>query len=128
MRDPILRAYWEDQFPESTWDPKGSRWRKPREQVELVGSSLNKIGRFIANPIIRHIVGQEASSFKFRQIMDEGKILLVNLSKGDLGPDNASLLGAVLDQEVARLLELVRLVVTKKVALRSAAALSPVCG
>lgn len=96
MRDPILRAYWEDQFPESTWDPKGSRWRKPREQVELVGSSLNKIGRFIANPIIRHIVGQEVSSFNFRQIMDEGKILLVNLSKGDLGPDNASLLGAVL--------------------------------
>ncbi len=94
-KDPILRAYWEDQFPESEPNKSG-RLRKPREQVELVGSSLNKIGRFIANPIIRHIVGQEQSSFDFRKIMDEGKILFVNLSKGELGADNSSLLGSVL--------------------------------
>lgn len=97
--DPILRSYWEDQFPESQ-PRQGGGWRKPREQIELVGSSLNKIGRFIANPIIRHIVGQEYTSFDFRQIMDAGKILLVNLSKGDLGPDNSALLGAVLVNQI----------------------------
>lgn len=93
--DPILRSYWEDQFPESRRDKYG-RLQKPKEQIELVSSSLNKIGRFIANPVIRHIVGQERSSFNFREVMDKGKILLVNLSKGDLGPDNSALLGAVL--------------------------------
>lgn len=94
-QDAILRSYWEDQFPESYHDKYG-RLKKPQEQIELVGSSLNKIGRFIANPVIRHIVGQEHSSFNFREVMDEGKILLVNLSKGDLGPDNSALLGAVI--------------------------------
>src|SRR5690606_12305661 len=67
-QDPILRSYWEDQFPESYRDRQG-RWKKPQEQIELVGSSLNKIGRFIANPVIRHIVGQEHSSFNFREVM-----------------------------------------------------------
>lgn len=85
-KDPILRTFWEEQF---------GRYNQ-REQIEVVGSSLNKIGRFIANPIIRHIVGQPKSTVNLRQIMDEGKILLVNLSKGDLGADNSSLLGSVL--------------------------------
>lgn len=98
-RDPILRAYWEEQFPESYPDKHGV-WRKPREQVELTGSALNKIGRFVANPVLRHIVGQEHSAFDMRQVMDEGKILLVNLSKGDLGPDNSALLGAVIVNQV----------------------------
>lgn len=93
--DPILRFYWEDQFPER--HPKGTeKPSRPRDQIELVSSSLNKIGRFIANPVIRHIVGQPKTSFNLREIMDEGKILIVNLSKGDLGQDNASLLGAVI--------------------------------
>jgi len=87
--DPILRHYWESDFPE------GSGTYERRDRRELVGSSLNKIGRFITNPVIRHIVGQPASSFDLRQIMDEGKILLVNLAKGDIGADNAALLGSV---------------------------------
>jgi hypothetical protein len=93
--DPILKAYWEDEFPESKRG-RGGGLRKPREQSELVSSSLNKIGRFITNPVIRNIVGQPKSAFKLRDIMDEGKVLLVNLSKGDVGADNARLLGAVL--------------------------------
>lgn len=97
--DPILRSYWEKQFPEPIPGARGD-WHLYREQRELVGSSLNKIGRFIANPILRHIVGQEQSAFNMRQIMDQGHILLINLSKGDLGPDNASLLGAVLVNQV----------------------------
>jgi hypothetical protein len=93
--DPILRAYWEDEFPESRLNKDGG-YSRPREQIDLVSSSLNKIGRFLVNPVIRHIVGQPRSTVNFRQMMDEGKILLVNLSKGDLGADNAALLGAVL--------------------------------
>lgn len=95
--DPILKHYWEQQFPESFEDPRiAGKWRIPPEQIELVSSSLNKIGRFLVNPIIRNIIAQPESSVNFRQIMDEGKVLLVNLSKGDIGSDNSSFLGSVL--------------------------------
>lgn len=93
--DPMLRLFWMDEFPEHTISRDGYL-KRPREQTELISSSLNKIGRFITNPIIRHIVGQPQSTLNLRQIMDEGKILLVNLSKGKLGADNSSLLGAIL--------------------------------
>ncbi len=83
--DPILRHYWAQAFPENK-----------RSQSEWVSSSLNKIGRFLTNPVIRNIVSQPKSAFDFRAIMDEGKVLLVNLSKGQLGEDNSGLLGSVL--------------------------------
>ncbi len=57
---------------------------------------LNKVGAFTANPMIRNIIGQPKSSFNLRQIMDEGKILLVNLSRGLVGEDNAAILGAMM--------------------------------
>jgi len=57
---------------------------------------LNKVGAFTANPIVRNIIGQPKSSFNIRKIMDERKILIVNLSRGLIGEDNASLLGALL--------------------------------
>src|SRR3990172_6259343 len=83
--DPIIRHYWEQAFPENR-----------RSQSEWVSSSLNKIGRFLTNPVIRNIVSQPKSSFDFRQLMDAGKVLLVNLSKGQLAEDNSALLGSVL--------------------------------
>lgn len=86
LTDPVLRHFWQVQF--AAYDK--------RTRVEVVGSSLNKIGRFLANPLIRNVVAQGQSAFNMRSIMDEGKILLVNLSKGDLGEDNSFLLGAVL--------------------------------
>ena len=86
LTDPVLRHFWEVQF--HAYDK--------RTRVEVVDSSLNKIGRFLANPLIRNIVAQPRSAFNIRAIMDQGKILLVNLSKGDLGEDNSYLLGAVL--------------------------------
>ena len=61
---------------------------------------LNKVGAFTANPIIRNIIGQPKSSFDVRKIMDEGKILVVNLSKGLIGEDNAAILGAFLVTKV----------------------------
>ena len=57
---------------------------------------LNKVGAFTANPMVRNIIGQPKSSFNIRQIMDERKILVVNLSRGLIGEDNAALLGALL--------------------------------
>ncbi len=83
--DPVLRHYWQQAFP-----------KDKRNQGEWVSSTLNKIGRFLTNPVIRNIVAQPKSSFDFRSVMDAGGVLLVNLSKGKLGEDNASLLGSVL--------------------------------
>jgi cbb3-type cytochrome oxidase subunit 3 len=56
----------------------------------------SKFNNFIANDFLRPIIGQEKSAFNFRQIMDEGKILLVNLSKGKIGDINAGLLGMII--------------------------------
>lgn len=86
VADPIVSRYWQASFPEQ----KGTR------QADHVSSTLNKIGRFLTNPVIRNIVSQSRSTFDFRKLMDEGKVLLVNLSKGELGEDNSSLLGSVL--------------------------------
>jgi hypothetical protein len=83
--DPVLRHYWEQSFPQS-----------PKLAAEWVAPILNKIGRFLTNKVIRNIVAQPKSSFDFREVMDQGKVLLVNLSKGKLGEDNSSLLGSVL--------------------------------
>jgi len=57
---------------------------------------LNKVGAFTANPMIRNIIGQPKSTFNIRKIMDEGKILVVNLSRGLMGEDNAGILGAMM--------------------------------
>ena len=92
LRDPILRHFWRHQFPQGAGEL--------RRQRDWIDSSLNKIGRFLANPVIRNIVSQPKSSFDVRQIMDEGKVLLVNLSKGRLGEDNSSLLGSVLVNKI----------------------------
>jgi hypothetical protein len=67
-----------------------------RFAAEAVAPVLNKVGAFTANPLVRNIIGQPKSSFNIRQIMDERKILIVNLSRGLVGEDNASLLGALL--------------------------------
>ena len=89
VKDPILRHFWQNQFPKSE-----------RTRREWVDSSLNKIGRFLANPVMRNIISQPKSSFDMRRIMDEGKVLLVNLSKGRLGEDNSALLGAMVVNKI----------------------------
>lgn len=66
------------------------------QQLEMNRSTLNKVRRFLLNSLIRNIVGQETSSLSLRQVMDERKILLVNLSKGKIGEENAKLLGSLL--------------------------------
>jgi len=67
-----------------------------RFRAEAIAPIQNKVGEFLVNPILRRIVGQPKSAFDLRQVMDEGKILLVNLAKGKIGEDTAALLGAML--------------------------------
>jgi CxxC-x17-CxxC domain-containing protein len=64
--------------------------------VEAIAPIQNKIGQFLSSSLIRNIVGQEKSSFSMRDIMDNQKILIMNLSKGRIGEDNSALLGAMM--------------------------------
>ncbi|HMQ95788.1 MAG TPA: type IV secretion system DNA-binding domain-containing protein [Candidatus Saccharibacteria bacterium] len=82
--DAVVLQFWRVEF--ASWSD--------RFQTEAIAPVLNKVGAFTANPIIRNIVGQPKSSFNIREIMDSGKILVVNLSKGLIGEDNAAVLGA----------------------------------
>ena len=90
ITDPIVKAFWEQEY--ASWD---DRYRK-----EAYSAVLNKVGQFTSNPIIRNIVGQQKSSFDFRDIMDNKKILLVNLSIGQIGESNADLLGSMMTTKV----------------------------
>src|SRR5439155_945121 len=72
-----------------------------RFRAEAIAPIQNKIGEFLVNPILRNIVGQSKSAFDLRRVMDEGKILLVNLAKGKIGEDTSSLLGAMLVTKIS---------------------------
>ena len=65
-------------------------------RTEAIAPILNKVGQFLASPFMRAIVGQSANTFDMRHAMDEGKIVLVNLAKGQIGEDASTLLGAML--------------------------------
>jgi type IV secretory pathway TraG/TraD family ATPase VirD4 len=67
-----------------------------RQRNESIASILNKVGQFVSSPIIRSVVNTSKSSFSIEELMNQGKILLVNLSQGRLGEDNATLLGAMM--------------------------------
>ncbi len=86
VQDPIIRRYWTDQIAQTSDFHKS----------EVLDYIVSKFGRFVTNKTMRNIIGQSKSAFDFRQVMDEGKILLINLSKGKLGEENSSFLGLVL--------------------------------
>jgi hypothetical protein len=85
-----VREFWFTEFEKySTWF-----------RSEAVSPILNKVGLFLTSDLLRNIVGQKKNAFNLRQAMDEGKILIVNLAKGKIGEDNASLLGSLLVAEI----------------------------
>lgn len=86
-----IKSFWEKEFNSYT----------PRMQQEAISPIQNKIGQFLNNPVVKNIVGGRQSSFDLREIMDSGKIFLVNLSKGKIGEDSSSLLGALLVTKIA---------------------------
>jgi hypothetical protein len=86
VHDPVVRTFWDNEF--ATW--------KPQYRAEAIAPIQNKIGQFLSMPILRAIVGQSRSSLDLRRVMDEGQILIVNLSKGRIGEDGSMLLGSLL--------------------------------
>ncbi|MCA9355367.1 type IV secretion system DNA-binding domain-containing protein [Candidatus Kaiserbacteria bacterium] len=89
-KDPAVKSFWVDEFANYT----------DRFAAEALPAIQNKIGQFTGNPLIRNIVGQPHSSFDIRKIMDEKKILIMNLSKGLIGETNANLLGSMLTTRI----------------------------
>lgn len=90
VADPVVRAFWEKEMA------KTSDFHKS----EMLGYLISKVGRFVENTMMRNIIGQEKSGFNLREIMDKGKILLVNLSKGKVGEVNSSLLGLIIVSKI----------------------------
>ena len=86
IEDPVVKTFWNTEF--ASWNEKFA--------TEAVAPVLNKVGAFTANPMIRNIVGQPKSTFNIRELMDEGKILIMNLSRGLVGEDNAGILGSMM--------------------------------
>jgi hypothetical protein len=86
VADPIVRRYWTDQIAQTADFHKS----------EVLDYIVSKFGRFVTNKMIRNIIGQSQSSFSFREVMDSGKILLINLAKGEIGEENSNFLGLVL--------------------------------
>jgi len=86
VTDPVVRAFWVDEF---------SKWND-RVLQEVISPIQNKVGQFLSTSLIRNIVGQTVSSFDVRDIMDNRKILIMNLSKGRVGEDASALIGAMM--------------------------------
>jgi len=86
IEDPVMIKFWEKEF---------NRWQD-RQQTEATAPILNKVGQFVSSPLIRRIISAPQSSIDLEEIMNDGKILIVNLSQGRMGEDNAALMGAMM--------------------------------
>jgi hypothetical protein len=90
VKDPLVKDFWVKEFATYT----------DRYTQEATPAIQNKIGQFTSNPLIRNIIGQPKSSFDIRELMDQKKILLINLSKGLVGDTNMQLLGSMLTTRI----------------------------
>ena len=86
VTDPSVKSFWNDEFAKYT----------ERFAAEATPAIQNKVGQFTSNPLVRNIIGQSVSSFDIRKMMDEKKIIIINLSKGRVGEGNANLIGSML--------------------------------
>lgn len=86
IEDPVVKNFWTDEFGNYT----------ERQRVEAIAPIQNKVGQFLSSSTIRNIMGQKHTAINLREAMDSGKILLIKLSKGELGEDASALLGAML--------------------------------
>lgn len=85
VTDPLVRDFWEKEMLKMSEQTKS----------EMIGYLVSKVGRFVENSMMRNIIGQNRSGIDFNDIMNNGKILLVNLSKGRIGEMNSALLGLI---------------------------------
>lgn len=90
VQDPIVKAFWTQQLAKTADFHKS----------EMYNYFISKFGRFMTNDLMRNIIGQKKSSFDLRKVMDEGKILFINLSKGKIGEVNSNLLGMILVSKI----------------------------
>ena len=90
VKDPVVKDFWTKEFANY-----GDRYTQ-----EATPAIQNKVGQFTGNPLIRNIIGQEKSSFDIREMMDQKKILIINLSKGLVGETNMRLLGSMLTTRI----------------------------
>jgi len=86
IKDASVKSFWVDEFAKYT----------DRFAAEATPAIQNKVGQFTSNPLIRNIIGQPKSSFNLREMMDQNKIIIINLSKGRVGETNANLLGSMM--------------------------------
>lgn len=85
IHDQVLKNFWLNEFAQMP----------PKLKSESISPILNKVGQFIQSQVMRNIVGKPKSTINLEKMMNEGKIVLLNLSQGKLGEDNAALLGAM---------------------------------
>ena len=90
LTDPVLINFWDGEFEKMS----------DKMRTEAVMPIQNKIGQFVSSKMIRNIIGNPTSTINLQNIMDEGKILILNLSQGKLGEDNAALLGAMIITQI----------------------------
>src|SRR3989338_3569169 len=86
IKDPVVKAFWVEEYANYN----------ERFRTEAIAPIQNKVGQFLSSAVIRNIVGQSKSTIDMREIMDNRKILILNLSKGRIGEDNSALLGAMM--------------------------------
>lgn len=86
VKDPVVKSFWINEY---------EQW-KDQFRNEAIAPIQNKVGQFLSTALIRNIVGQAKSTIDIFEIMNTGKILIVNVSKGRIGEDNSALLGAML--------------------------------
>jgi len=86
LTDPVVKSFWTDEYPKYP----------DRLRAEAIAPIQNKVGQFLSTSLIRDIVGQVKSKINLREIMDNKKILIMNLSKGRIGEDASALLGAMM--------------------------------
>lgn len=90
IRNSVVRSFWDHEMAKTG----------AREKEEMIPYFSSKFGPFITNTTMRNIIGQPKSAFNIREVMDQGKVLLINLSKGKIGDTNAQLLGLIFVNKV----------------------------
>ena len=90
VTDPVLLNFWHDEYDKYS----------EKFQSESISAILNKVGQFLTSPTIRHIISHPSSTVDFEEMMNQGKIVLLNLPQGKIGEDNAALLGAMFISQI----------------------------
>lgn len=90
LKDPYLKKFWDNEFK------RAGEW----QQVKMISPITSRIGRFLFSPSAKRILEQTRSTINFDKIMDEGKIVICNLSRGKVGEDTSSVLGIMIQNKI----------------------------